>query len=77
MDLLVQHLTFQGKCKDPMEQQDGGWEGGGSTMNFIHWYHLIYHLTHKRIFPDINNTGRQRVQGVVLLLIMPRQKVLY
>ena len=34
MDLLVQHLTFKGKCKDPMEQQDGGWEGGGSTMNF-------------------------------------------
>ena len=72
--LLRQHYTFHGQGKALMEQQDGeAW----STM---HSYSLLtYHLSsdsqkylschYKYMLKDIG--------GVILLLIRPRQKVLY
>ena len=32
MDIMRQHETFQGKYKDPMEEQDAGEGGGGGGI---------------------------------------------
>ena len=45
-------LDFQAKVKDPMAQKNGvgvEWGGWGNQLcTMIHWYHIIYNMTHKR-----------------------------